>query len=74
MLFKDILTKLREKINGPHGRLIAALACYFVLIMAALVVLLPVRTSHDRFVLGFVLALFAILIVKTIAHSQIDSK
>jgi hypothetical protein len=74
MPFNDLGIKLREKINGPNGRLIVALSCYFVLIVVALVVLLPVRTSHERFVLGFVLALFAILMVKTIVHSHIDSK
>jgi hypothetical protein len=74
MSINEFLSELREKINGPNGRLIVALACYFVLIVVALVVLLPVGTSHERFVLGFVLALFAILIIKTIAYSKIDSK
>jgi hypothetical protein len=74
MSFNVFFNQLREKINGSHGSLIKALACYFILIVAALVVLLPVRTSHERFVLGFVLAFFAVLIIKTIVHSQIDSK
>jgi hypothetical protein len=65
---------LREKIKNSNLRLIGALACYFALIVLALVALLPARTSNDRFVLGLVLALFAILIIKTIAHSQNDAK
>ncbi len=57
---------MRGKINSPNGRLILALCCYVALIALALVALLPVRTSHERFVLAFVIAFFAILIVKTI--------
>jgi hypothetical protein len=60
---------LREILRGKmreNRRLITALACYLVLIVIALVVFLPVRTSNDRFVLWLVLAFFAILIVKTI--------
>ncbi len=52
------------------SRLIVAMACYFVLILIALYVLLPVRSSDEGFVLGLVLCIFAILIVKTIAHAQ----
>jgi hypothetical protein len=51
-----------------------ALACYLILIVVALVVFLPIRNSNDRFILGLVLAFFTILIVKTIVHSQDDSK
>jgi hypothetical protein len=43
--------------------------CYLVLILIALYALLPVRSSDEGFVLGLVLCLFAILIVKTIAHA-----
>jgi hypothetical protein len=71
---QSLLTKLIEKFKSANRRLIIALACYFVLIVTALVALLPVRNSNDRFVLGLVLALFAILIIKTIAHSLDDSK
>jgi hypothetical protein len=74
MLAKEWLAGLREKTSSPSGRLMAALICYGVLLAAALVALLPVRTSNERYILGFVLALFAILIIKTIAHTQIDSK
>jgi hypothetical protein len=55
----------REKLR-ENRRLILALACYLVLIILALVVFLPVRTSDERFALWLVLAVFAILIVKTI--------
>jgi hypothetical protein len=55
-----------------HGRLLAALACYLVLILIALCALLPVRTSQDRFVLWFVLCFFAVLILKTIVHAVQD--
>ncbi len=55
-----------------NRRLLIALGCYLILILIALYTLLPVRTSNDRFVLGFVLAFFAILIVKTIARAAQD--
>jgi putative copper export protein len=53
-------------------RAIIALACYLVLAAVALYLLLPVRNSNDRFVLGFVLCFFAILAVKTISHAAAD--
>ena len=56
-----------KKVNR---RLMAALACYGVLIVVALFALLPIRSSNEGFVLALVLGVFAILIVKTIAHSQ----
>jgi len=61
-LRKILRGKMRE-----NRRLVIALACYLVLIVTALVVFLPVRTSNDRFVLWLVLAFLAILIVKTIS-------
>ena len=66
------LATLRAKLKGPSPRLFIALACYFVLILIALYGLLPVRTSDERFVLGFVLLVFALLIVKTIIHAKDD--
>ncbi len=66
------LVSLRAKLKGASPRLFIALACYFVLILIALYELLPVRTSNDRFVLGFVLLVFALLIVKTIVHAEDD--
>lgn len=63
---------LRARLKGANRRLIVAMACYLVLILIALYGLLPVRTSNDRFVLGFVLLVFALLIVKTIVHTRDD--
>jgi hypothetical protein len=69
-MIKKIRSLMREKITPANRRLLIAMACYFVLIGAALYALLPVRNKDDRFVLGIVLAVFAILIVKTLAHSE----
>ena len=66
------LATLRAKLKGTGSRLFIALACYLVLILIALYELLPVRTSNDRFILGFVLLVFALLIVKTIVHAKDD--
>jgi hypothetical protein len=63
---------LLAKLKGASPRLFIALGCYLVLILIALYGLLPVRTSNDRFVLGFVLLVFALLIVKTIVHTGED--
>jgi hypothetical protein len=49
-----------------NKKLIIGLGCYAVLIAIAVYALQPIRTSNDRFLLGFVLCFFAILIVKTI--------
>ena len=57
-----------------NRRLLTALACYLALILIALYVLLPARTSNDRFVLWFVLCFFAILIIKSIIHAAQDQK
>jgi len=48
-----------------NRKLIIGLGCYAVLIAAAVYALQPIRTSNDRFLMGFVLCFFAILIVKT---------
>jgi 4-amino-4-deoxy-L-arabinose transferase-like glycosyltransferase len=58
-----------ESFLHANRRLIAALACYLVLILIALYALLPIRDSHDRMLLGFVLCVFTILILRTIAHA-----
>jgi hypothetical protein len=67
-----LIGSLRAKLKGASPRLFIALACYLILILIALYGLLPVRTSNDRFVLGFVLLIFALLIVKTIVHTGED--
>jgi uncharacterized BrkB/YihY/UPF0761 family membrane protein len=69
---KPPMSFLREKLKTANRRLLAALACYAVLIAISLYVLLPARTYNDRFLLGIVLAVFAILIVKTLVHAQDD--
>ena len=53
-------------------RLIVALTCYGVLILGTLIALLPVRSSNETFILVVLLLFFALLIVKTIAHSDED--
>jgi hypothetical protein len=65
--------RIIEKIRALNRRLIIALVCYLILIVVALYAFLPVRSSYDRFLLGLVLCVFAILIVKTIAHSEDDT-
>jgi hypothetical protein len=53
-----------------NWRLLAAMICYSVLILVALYALLPVRTSNEAFVLAVLLLFFALLIIKTLAHSE----
>jgi hypothetical protein len=53
-------------------RLLAVLACYAVLLAIALYMLLPARTSHERFLISAVVGVFAILIVKTMKHAHDD--
>lgn len=65
-----LLSLLREKIKKANRRLLVAMACYVALILVALYALLPARSSQDRFLLGVVLLVFALLIVKTLAHAE----
>ncbi len=51
-------------------RLLVAMICYGVLIAAALYAFLPVHDSHESFILITLLLFFALLIIKTIAHSD----
>ncbi|MDR1727554.1 MAG: hypothetical protein LBT74_06450 [Acidobacteriota bacterium] len=67
---ESLYVRIKARLGAAGGRLCAALACYAVLLAAALCVLLPVRTSNERFLLGAVLAVFAILAAKTVAHSR----
>ncbi len=55
-----------------HRRLLIALACYLILILIALYAFLPIQSSNDRFLLGIVLLVFAVLIMKTVAHAMSD--
>lgn len=61
-----------EPMMKINRRVATALVCYAVLIAAALVTLLPVRTSDEKFILGVVLVVFALLIVKTLVHAHGD--
>ena len=63
---------LREKIKQLPPRLIISLSCYLVLIIVGLYVLLPVRSREESFILGVFLTVFAVLILKTIVHSNKD--
>ncbi len=55
-----------------NNRLLIAMVCYGILILAALYLLLPVRSSNETFILLIVLLVFALLIAKTLAHSDDD--
>jgi hypothetical protein len=56
--------------KAANRRLIVALACYGVLVGVALFALLPVQSSDEGFILALVLGVFAVLIIKTIAHAH----
>jgi uncharacterized BrkB/YihY/UPF0761 family membrane protein len=66
----SLLVRLSEKIKAAKGRFYAAIACYAFLLAIALYKLLPARSYHERFIVGAVLAIFALLIVKTIVHAH----
>jgi hypothetical protein len=70
MVRKPMLSLLREKMNNANRRLLIAMACYGILALISLIVLLPVRSSNDAFLLGLVLFIFAFLAIRTLAHSQ----
>jgi hypothetical protein len=53
-----------------NRRLLVALSCYGMLMLVALAVLLPVHSSNETFILVVFLLVFALLIVKTIAHND----
>jgi hypothetical protein len=70
MIHRTFLSQVREKIKSADRRLAAAMLCYAVLIGIVLAVFLPIRSANDRFLLGTVLLVFALLIVKTLAHAH----
>ena len=70
MVRKALLSKLRDKISAANRRLIIAMVCYCILAIIALFALLPVRSSHEGFLLGLVLFIFALLAIKTLVHAQ----
>jgi predicted membrane channel-forming protein YqfA (hemolysin III family) len=61
---------MRETLTTANRRLLIAMTCYFVLLGVALYILLPARTKDDQFLLFMVLAVFTILIFKTLAHAD----
>ena len=71
-MIQKIRSWMREKIKTANRRLLIAMVCYVVLIVAALSVLLPLRTEYDRILLGMVLAVFTLLIIKTLIHADDD--
>jgi len=73
MIGRFISNLLRGKAKTANRRLLLAMACYCILILAALWVLLPVRSSNEGFLLGLVLCVFAVLIIKTLVHSGDES-
>jgi uncharacterized BrkB/YihY/UPF0761 family membrane protein len=72
MTLKSLIERLREKMKSAKGRLIAAMVCYGILLIIALYTLLPARSSQERFFIGAVVAVIALLAVKTMAHSKDD--
>ena len=70
MVRKPLLLFLREKMSAANRRALIAMACYGILALIALIVLLPVRSSNEAFLLGLVLFIFAFLAIKTLVHSE----
>jgi len=66
------MSRVRKKIKSANRRLVLALLCYAILIGIVLVEFLPVQSASDRFLLGMVLFVFALLIVKTLVHAGDD--
>ena len=65
-----LLSVLREKMKRMNRRVCVAMACYGVLIAIALYGLLPIRTKEEKYILGLVLFIFALLISKTLFHAK----
>jgi uncharacterized BrkB/YihY/UPF0761 family membrane protein len=72
MTQKSLTGRLLEKIQTGKGRLAAAMICYAILLAIALYTLLPARSQQERFIVGAVVAVFVLLAVKTMAHSEDD--
>ena len=56
--------------KSNRRRLIVAMICYGILIAVALYGLLPVHSSNEAFILLVVLLVFALLVIKTLAHAD----
>jgi hypothetical protein len=61
---------VREKVKSGNRKLKAEIACYLVLVGAALYFLLPVRTQDEGFMLIVVLGIFTYLIFKTLSQAD----
>ena len=72
MIQNALLSRLREKLKSANRRLLAAMVCYAILILIVLAEFLPVQSANDRFLLGVLLFVFALLIIKTLAHAGED--
>ena len=59
---------LLEKIRRLPRRLRLEFGCYIVLLAVGLSVLLPVQTTEERFLLGWFLAIIALIMVRVIVH------
>jgi hypothetical protein len=73
MTQNSLLVRLSVKLKTAKGRLVAVIACYGVLLAIALYAILPARSSQERFLVGTVIAVFVLLFVKTMRHSEDDS-
>jgi hypothetical protein len=73
MIQNSFLARLSGKMKTTKGRLVAVMACYVVLLAIALYALLPARSSHERFIVGSVIAIFILLFVKTMKHAEDDN-
>jgi membrane protein implicated in regulation of membrane protease activity len=66
-------TTFREKLKRLPPRMYLALACYIILVAVGLYVLLPARSREEQILLALFLAVFALMAVKTVVHSNKDS-
>ena len=66
---KSLLSPLFKKIKGANRRLLFSIACYILLLAASLYAVLPVHSKEERYLLGFVLFVFTMLIFRTVVHA-----
>ena len=66
---KPLLFLFFKKIKSTNRRLLFALICYVVLLGASLYVILPIQSKEERYLLGFILFVFTILIFRTLLHA-----
>jgi hypothetical protein len=73
MAKSSLFKLLFERLKTAKGRLVAVLACYAVLLAIALYVLLPARSTYEQYLVWTIVAVFVLLFVKTMKHSEDDS-